>query len=190
MTVAMLVAELTALQGTPPAKGLRKPQLVAALTAAKAATAKAAGKTDDAPLPATPPPLPQPPMQQQAAAMTGRRRRAASAATSVKLEEQLPPVQPGTSHLGAAPASARSAAREKRRAGENRAVEHVALHDEAELAEIHGVAADEGAAPSKGTKSKAVAGKRRKVASGKREWAAEVAVPNSAGLDEVLAREE
>jgi hypothetical protein len=109
-------------------------------------------------------------------------------------------VKPGTAHLGReGPASAASAAREKRAAGENRAVEHVALHDAEELGEVLGevggrpkrrrVMAGAGAAGG----AAAVAGGKMnksgtsKGASGRREWAAEVAVPGSAGLiDEVL----
>lgn len=61
----------------------------------------------------------------------------ASVAVALKAEEALlESVRHGTAHLEATPASARSAVRENRRAGEGRAMEHMALHDAEELKEV------------------------------------------------------
>lgn len=102
------------------------------------------------------------------------------------------PVKPGTLHLGQE-ASARRAAREKRRAGENRAVEHVALHDEEEAAEIASVVPPAKKRATRATKSQDGTQQPKKIRapprreSSAREWAAEVAVPGSVGLmDEIL----
>jgi hypothetical protein len=103
------------------------------------------------------------------------------------------PVKVGTLHLGQE-ASARRAAREKLRAGEKRAVEHVALHaDEAgdedgEEEETLDVLEEVTILPSGGLARKRT--RKSKQENSKREWAAEVAVPGSVGLmDDILALE-
>lgn len=193
MTVAALSAALAA-KGLPTTG--RKPALVARLTDALAA--KAETQEEDKKMPATPEPLPLPTTRRRRG---GRSRSGASSGGAVApaalfavVDETVEVVvRPGTAHLGAAPASARGAAREKRRAGENRAVEHVALHDEEELAEVE-TAASSGGQGGGGRKRRKTAvgegkgeGGGKGKASGRREWAAEVAVPGSVGLmDEVL----
>ncbi len=110
-------------------------------------------------------------------------------------------IRPGTLHLGPA-TSARRAAWEKRRAGENRASEHVALHaDEAgveekeEEDEALDVMEEVLISPSSGEqtpkrKTAARKSKRQRQGSSKREWAAEVPVPGSVGMmDDILTSE-
>lgn len=121
---------------------------------------------------------------------------------NVTAAESLPAtplkVRPGTLHLAAA-TSAQRAAREKRRAGENRAVEHVALHaDKAgveEEEETLDVLEEVLISPLSGDhklkrKTAVRKSKRQRLESGKREWAAEVPVPGSVGMmDDVLTLE-
>lgn len=135
--------------------------LVARLSEAKAAMATtSADKGDEAPAPATPSP---------------------SAADAVKVsttEEAVSiMITPGTGHLGT-PVTAREAALEKRRAGENRAVEHIALRpeDAEEDDDEEEVVVVEGAGAGGKRKMKESSADRA------RTWAAEVAVPGTTGL--------
>lgn len=201
MTVAELTAALAA-RGLPTTG--RKAALVARLEGAeKAKKEEEEEETQPQLPPATPEePLPLPTNSRR------RRGRSASAASSdvlvpsalfppttnvaavkAEVEIEVGAIRPGTAHLGAAPASARAAAREKKRAGESRAVEHVALHDAEELGEmVEG--GEDGGVGGRGKRRRKVGaeGKGKGKAAGRREWAAEVAVPGSAGLiDEVLA---
>ncbi len=165
MTVAVLRAKLEGM-GLPTAG--RKADLVARLVEAMGESSAVAG-----PVATTPP------------------KKKAKVEEDALLLLPVTPVKPGTLHLGQE-ASARRAAREKRRAGENRAVEHVALHDEEEAVEIASVVPPAKKRATRATKSQddtqpktSRAPPRR--GSSAREWAAEVAVPGSVGLmDEIL----
>jgi hypothetical protein len=172
MTVALLRAKLGALDV--PATG-KKAELVSRLTeallAAGPAAAVAKGEEEE---------------EEEEEEMLANTTAAAAVLPAT-------PVKVGTLHLGQE-ASARRAAREKLRAGEKRAVEHVALHaDEAgdedgEEEETLDVLEEVTILPSGGLARKRT--RKSKQENSKREWAAEVAVPGSVGLmDDILALE-
>jgi len=193
MTVAVLRAKLVAL-GVPTTG--KKAELVTRLTEALVAAGPAALAKDkeekekmEAETVATAMAMPNTAAAAAAAAVAATSSSAELPATPVK-------VTPGTLHLGQA-ASARRAAREKRRAGENRAVEHVALHaDEAggeedeEEEEALNALEEVIILPSSGEQEPGRKSKRPRQERSKREWAAEVAVPGSVGMmDDILASE-
>jgi len=110
-----------------------------------------------------------------------------TASSSTTTITTLEDVKPGTSHLGEM-ASAAEAAKEKIAAGESRAVEHVALHDEAEE-EVIAIASPPTKSSGRrkrrtddGSSSISTPVGKRKREDRSREWAAEVAVPGSEGL--------
>jgi hypothetical protein len=113
-----------------------------------------------------------------------------------RLAVPFTPVKPGTLHLRRV-ASARAAALEKVRAGENRAVEHVALHDEGVETEMEAESVDvveevwwHPSSASDGGSGRGLRNKRQRQGSPKKEWAADVAVIDQTDLMEsILAAE-
>lgn len=113
-----------------------------------------------------------------------------------RLAVPFTPVKPGTLHLRRV-ASARAAALEKERAGENRAVEHVALHDEGVETEVEAESVDvveevwwHPSSASDGGSGRRLRNKRQRQGSPKIEWAADVAVIDQTDLMEsILAAE-
>ena len=184
MTVAVLRAKLVALGA--PATG-KKAELVTRLTEALVAAGPAAAVAKE---------KEEEEKEETAMVATAMTVPNTAATSSSALPATPIKVTPGTLHLDQA-ASARRAAREKRRAGENRAVEHVALHaDEAggeedeEEEEALDVLEEVIILPSSCGQEPGRKSKRPRQESSKREWSAEVAVPGSVGMmDDILALE-